>query len=1185
MQPTVVTCYYRLPSKHPHASYEAWIDNFMSLAIRVVIFTNKESAPFLMERYPPSSSRTYNLLEFEEFENAKYDWEKEMALNRKPHAGHSPRLFLLWSEKVHFVHKAIEANPYKSDTFVWMDIGCVRDRAWLPSLTGFPNVRRMDPQRMNFLQVSEWRSDDSERATTLTHTHFNNRFPVLGGTMFGGSVQAWSTFRKAYMQVVEEADRNGVFKGEDQDLYSFVAFRNPDSVKLYPMLNVGYDAWFSLHLHWSNALRIHIVGPGMMPIPPTGWGAVEILIWDMATRLRALGHLVKIHNSKDLGPVVESIKAEKPDFVHIQYDDYAHIAPAIAPHVGAVAITSHFGYLEQPARWEGYRAIFNRMISVVAPNIYHFVLSEGIRQVYLAHGVPADRVFVTPNGADESAFRFTHTPAHPERSLVVGKIERRKGQWRTQSNSTVWYAGNRCDNSFDYGNPRWLGEWDKPTLYNKLTDYGNLVLLSVGEADPLVVKEALLAGLGVVVSAVAAANLDTSQPFITIIPQDKLDDAPFVAKAIEANRTLSVAMRPAIKKYSEAHTWTRRVSEFVTRVSDLLWPPATVKPTAPSHAETYFAQYPELACFKEFKQIVLWGFPLHSHTHSYIHGAWVKTFQALGLKTVWYHDKEYPVDFDGANSLFITEGWADNNIPLHPSSTYFVHIAKNPAKYLNAGARLIEIRYSVEEIHDYNYDYKLPENPVYLSKDTLYEVVPDDSAVAGRRGRPVAQTPYEAVYMYWATDLLPHEFNYEDASRKRENVNYFMGSLNKDHPFYSYKTACERQGVRTQIIDPWAHPVSFEENIQLMKRSFATPDFRSPGTEEARRTYGPLNGTNHLDIGYIPCRVFKSISYGQTGITNSKRVKALLGPHVHYVGTPAEAYDVAVAQKDNVAGRMEAMKYVAEHHTFIQRARDLARALRMKTAPTLVSALYDIGREAVDGRSMDKYITWTQNTLQQMIDPIVFYLDKSLGVKERLLNIRHDVGPIKIIETDLSDLDMYKYTPAITCVQANHSYMKNQTDIVNRLPAYAIIQYNKFAWLHDASHLTPSQSFVWMDAGCWYLSRSTDLHKYVWSGKPLDRFTIKVDGSPSRLDGLTPDNYIGTNTRILCGETFACPRGLLTPIQSMITTIWEKEMLEKNRLDTEQVALGLAYNANTELFTLCESVFDSYFSCIESKSF
>ena len=41
-------------------------------------------------------------------------------------------------------------------------------------------------------------------------------------------------------------------------------------------------------------MKIAIVGPGIMPIPPTGWGAVEILIWDQKLALEKLGHEVKI---------------------------------------------------------------------------------------------------------------------------------------------------------------------------------------------------------------------------------------------------------------------------------------------------------------------------------------------------------------------------------------------------------------------------------------------------------------------------------------------------------------------------------------------------------------------------------------------------------------------------------------------------------------------------------------------------------------------------------------------------------------------------------------------------------------------------------------------------------------------------------------------------------------------------
>ena len=114
--------------------------------------------------------------------------------------------------------------------------------------------------------------------------------------------------------------------------------------------------------------------------------------------------------------------------------------------------------------------------------------------------------------------------------------------------------------------------------------------------------------------------------------------------------------------------------------------------------------------FRSFRQVIIWGFPLHSHTHSYIHGAWVKTFQHIGIPVHWFHDGSFPELFDYTNTCFITEGWADDNIPIESSSTYFVHIAKDPSKYLDKGARLIEIRYHVIEINDSNYYYVRPTN-------------------------------------------------------------------------------------------------------------------------------------------------------------------------------------------------------------------------------------------------------------------------------------------------------------------------------------------------------------------------------------------------------------------------------------------------------------------------------------------
>jgi hypothetical protein len=69
-------------------------------------------------------------------------------------------------------------------------------------------------------------------------------------------------------------------------------------------------------------MKIAIVGPGIMPIPPTGWGAVEILIWDQKLALEELGHEVRIVNTASAIDILKEINEFRPDFVHVQYDDF-----------------------------------------------------------------------------------------------------------------------------------------------------------------------------------------------------------------------------------------------------------------------------------------------------------------------------------------------------------------------------------------------------------------------------------------------------------------------------------------------------------------------------------------------------------------------------------------------------------------------------------------------------------------------------------------------------------------------------------------------------------------------------------------------------------------------------------------------------------------------------------------------
>ena len=286
-----------------------------------------------------------------------------------------------------------------------------------------------------------------------------------------------------------------------------------------------------------------------MPIPPTGWGAVEILVWDTKNALEELGHEVQIINTKDYRQIINGINAFVPDFVHVHYDEFIPIMPYIQY---PAAITSHFGYLERREMFNGYINVakeFQRLKPVV------FCLSEGIKKVYnVMFDVPKENTYVTPNGVNLDRFRRSMDPEYPDRSLYLAKIDYRKRQHLFQSIDSLWYAGNLADNRFDT-DKNYLGEWSKDTLYEQLTDYGNLVLLSDGEAHPLVCMEALAAGLGVVVCEWGKANLDLDKEFITVIPEDKINDIDFVEDAIIKNREYSVNHREEIIQYSKKFEW------------------------------------------------------------------------------------------------------------------------------------------------------------------------------------------------------------------------------------------------------------------------------------------------------------------------------------------------------------------------------------------------------------------------------------------------------------------------------------------------------------------------------------------------------------------------------------------------------------------------------------------------------
>lgn len=287
-------------------------------------------------------------------------------------------------------------------------------------------------------------------------------------------------------------------------------------------------------------------------------------------------------------------------------------------------------------------------------------------------------------------------------------------------------------------------------------------------------------------------------------------------------------------------------------------------------------------------KIVIWGHKLHSHTHSYIHSAFFKAFQYLGYETLWLDNSDDISSINFDNSLFITEGQVDQKIPLNKSSKYVIHNCK-------------------EEQYDGVKKLKLQ---VYTNG------IENSSGVSGEK---IEQCTYydkekNILYQPWATDLLPHEINgiyHEPQDKMSVWIGSFCGGYHgNDEEFQPYIQALKQHDYRMAVYHPGT--CSFEENITVVRQHELAPSI-----------VGRWQKVN----GYVPCRIFKNISYGKLGLTNSKTVYELFEESVIFDENTYLMFlkykNTSEEQRKNLF--IHANNLIIHEHTYINRIKNLLK--------------------------------------------------------------------------------------------------------------------------------------------------------------------------------------------------------------------------------------------------------------------
>jgi len=302
-------------------------------------------------------------------------------------------------------------------------------------------------------------------------------------------------------------------------------------------------------------------------------------------------------------------------------------------------------------------------------------------------------------------------------------------------------------------------------------------------------------------------------------------------------------------------------------------------------------------------KVVIWGHQLEQgHTHSFIHAAFYKGFKHLGFEVQWL-DNAQSDRFnwsDQQNYLFLTEGQVDGKIPILKNAKYILHNC-NLDKYQPVISNTLNIQVYTKLAKIKQEERKLE----YLGQPCHWY-----------QPSPVLNDPQHGIdnrtlYFTWATNLLPDEFFEPDISLVSDKV-YWVGSIcdgfhGNDKQIAAFIQGCKAQGVG------FVH-LKVPEGLQSSKA------IRYSAIAPA------LQGQWQVDWEYIPCRVFKNISYGRIPATNNPGVYELFNQQLPFTQDCTMMYEVNREYENKLITTKhmtDLQQQVKQNHTYLNRIKTI----------------------------------------------------------------------------------------------------------------------------------------------------------------------------------------------------------------------------------------------------------------------
>jgi hypothetical protein len=250
---TIVTAYFKLNiSKASDDQYKVWMKNMLLIQNPMVIFCDSKSQAFIEElrkQTDPSFTNTRIIIcNFTDFYSYKYAdiFVQHYSKDIEKRVGHNVFLYMIWAEKSHFLKRAIELNPFKSEYFLWTDIGCFRREN--TRFINWPSAERitsLPKDKVLLLSIIPFTQTElaCTRLDDLPSFQFQNR---ISAPIFGGTKDVLLRWHDKYYEMLEYFISIDRFIGKDQSIMNSVYLMNRELCHLVNWIEGCADPWFYL---------------------------------------------------------------------------------------------------------------------------------------------------------------------------------------------------------------------------------------------------------------------------------------------------------------------------------------------------------------------------------------------------------------------------------------------------------------------------------------------------------------------------------------------------------------------------------------------------------------------------------------------------------------------------------------------------------------------------------------------------------------------------------------------------------------------------------------------------------------------------------------------------------------------------------------------------------------------------